>query len=348
MVTFLSQTARESGIDRGLRPVSRESAKAQTHTLITDVSGNVLVEEGSSSQPLILTGVTKLYTLAMVLREFDRGALSPDTRASHILPHHTLSGLCMVGGRDYSDEITISHLLSHRSGISDYFSFPRRGALSLLRQIGERDRGWTFEQALELARHYPGRFRPGAPGRVHYSDTNYQILGAILKTTTGLSFAQLLDIRISGPLGLKRTYAFTTEKAEKYYELSPVVWSNTVIHAPQGLASCGADGSVVASAADLVAFLQAFWSGKLCDESWIPRLWSDTSRLSPSTRMGLGMMTYDRGRRESPLVGHSGFSGVAALVDPTRRLFGASTTNTIQGFHKPLGRLARAMDRTSL
>lgn len=348
MVTFAPQTARDSGLDRGLAPVGREAQRAQTHTLIADVSGNVLFEEGSPVQPLILAGVSKLYTLAMVLREFDRGALSPDTRASHILPHGTLAGLCTVGGVDYSDEITISHLLSHRSGISDYFAYPRRGALSLLRQIGDRDRGWTFEQALELARHYPGHFRPGTPGRVHYSDTNYQILGQILKTTTGLSFSQLLDIRIAGPLGLKRTYAFTAEKAEKYYELAPVVWAGRVIHAPQGLASCGADGSVVASAQDVVKFLGAFWSGKICDESWIPRLWSDTHRLGAASRMGLGIMTFSRGRRESPLVGHSGFSGGAALVDPTRRVFGAGSSNTIQQFHKPLGRLGRQMGRISL
>lgn len=347
MVTFLPQTTRQSESDRGPSLASPEASQDQIYTVICDAKGNPLVAEGDTARPLILTGVSKLYTLAMVLREFERGTLSPDTRASELLPRNTLSGLCRVGGQDYSDEVTISQLLAHRSGIPDYFAFPKRGALSLLRQIGERDRGWTFEQALELARHYPGRFRPGTPGRVHYSDTNYQILGAILRTTTGLSFSQLLDIRVVGPLGLRHTYAFTADQSEKYSKLAPVRWGHVEVHAPQSLASCGADGSIVASAADVVEFLQAFWSGKLCDESWMPRLWSDTHRLSPSTRMGLGVMTLSRGRRESPLVGHSGFSGSAALVDPTRRLFGVMTTNTIQWVHKPLSRLARAMDRVS-
>jgi D-alanyl-D-alanine carboxypeptidase len=348
MTTFSSPTARDLGLQRGLRNASEADKESAARFLISDVSGKTLLEQGPINQPMVLSGITKLYTLAMVLREFDRGALSPDTRASHILPHNTLAGLCMIGRRDYSEDITISHLLSHRSGISDYFAFPKRGALSLVRQIGERDRSWSFEQALELARHYPGRFKPGTPGRVHYSDTNYQILGAILKTTTGLSFAQLLDIRIVGPLRLKQTYAFTSERREKYYELAPVTWKDQPMHVPQSLASLGADGSVVSTTKELVTFLGALWAGKLCDESWIPRVWSDTTPLAPKVGMGLGVMTHSPRRNQVPLIGHSGFTGSVALIDPTRRLFGAGSLNQVQWMHKPLGTLAKKFDKLSL
>ncbi|MEY2900592.1 MAG: D-alanyl-D-alanine-carboxypeptidase/endopeptidaseAmpH precursor [Actinomycetota bacterium] len=316
--------------------------------LITDVSGNVLVESGKVSQPIILSGVTKLYTLAMVLREFDRGALSPDTRASHILPHETLTGICRIRGKDYSNDITISHLISHQSGVTDYFAHPRFGALSLLKQVADRDRSWTFEQALELAKHYPGRFRPGTGSAVHYSDTNYQILGAILKTTTGLSFEQLLEIRISGPLGLKRTKVFTKERSEKFYELAPVTWRNQQLSRPEALASFRADGAIVADPIEVVLFLRALWSGRLFDESWVPRLWSHTKKLDTSLQMGLGVMTFRQGSRSAPLVGHSGISGAFGIVDPTRRLFAAGSLNQIGSLSKPLRPTARALARVEV
>ena len=325
--------------------LSRAQPNSESRFFVTDVSGNILLDEGNTTQPIILAGVTKLYTAAMVLREFDRGALSPDTRAAHILPHNTLAGLCVVGGRDYSDDITVAQLLSHRSGITDYFSFPRRGALSLLRQAEDRDRAWTLHQALELARHYPGRFRPGTPNRVHYSDTNYQILGALLKSTTGLSFSQLLDIRIAGPLGLKKTYAFTHETAEKFYELAPVSWKKKEMRGPESLASFGADGSVVSTTREVVSFLRALWSGKLTDEAWIPKLWSDTIRLGVNLGMGLGAMTYQVKRGVAPYVGHTGFTGSAAFVDPTRRIFGAGTLNRIGYLNKPARTLAKLMTK---
>ncbi len=325
--------------------LARAQAISEPRFFVTDVSGNILLDEGNTAQPIILAGVTKLYTAAMIIREFDRGALSPDTRAAHILPHNTLSGLCVVGGRDYSDEITVAQLLSHRSGITDYFSFPRRGALSLIRQAADRDRSWTLHQALELARHYPGRFKPGAPNRVHYSDTNYQILGAILKSTTGLSFAQLLDIRIVGPLGLKKTYAFTAETAEKYYELGPVSWKKREVRGPESLASFGADGAIVSTTREVVSFLRALWSGKLTDEAWVPKLWSDTVRLGPGIGMGLGAMTYQVKRGVAPYVGHTGFTGSAAFVDPTRRIFGAGTLNRIGYLNRPARTLAKLMTK---
>ncbi len=316
---------------------------SEPSALIADVSGTTLEESGNTTTPLILGGVTKLYTLSMILREFDRGALSPDTRAAHILPDSLLRGICTIEGKDYSKDITITHLLGHQSGITDYFAHPHRGALSLLKQVADRDRSWTLEQALELAKHYPGRFRPGFGNRVHYSDTNYQILGAILKTTTGLSFEQLLDIRISGPLGLKRTSVFTRERSEKYYELAPVTWKKELLHSPEALASFRADGAIVANSTDLVTFLRAFWSGRLFDESWVPKLWAHTRPLYPGISLGTGVMTYSLGRSRTPLVGHSGMTGAYAVVDPTRRIFAAGSLNTLGNLRRPLRTVAQSL-----
>lgn len=338
-------TARDTALGRGLRSSSDKSSPGEPRFYVTDISGNALLDVGNTSQPMILAGITKLYTLAMLLREFDRGALSPDTRASHLLPAGTLTGLCVVGGKDYSDEITIAQLLSHRSGITDYFAHPKTGALSLVRQIEDRDRRWTFEQALELARHYPGRFRPGSPGRVHYSDTNYQILGAILRATTGLLFTQLLSIRITGPLALKKTYAFTHETAEKYYELAPITWKKQEVHIPESLASCGPDGAIISTARELTTFLSAFWSGKLFDESWVTRTWADPVRVAGPWGMGLGVFTFRRPATPVPFVGHSGFTGSVALVDPTRRFFGGGSFNQVQKLNGAIPSFAKMMKK---
>lgn len=316
--------------------------------LVTDANGEPLIEHPQAHQPFILAGISKLYTATMVIREFDRGALSPDTRAAHVLPHKTLAGLCVYRGKDHSEDVTVGQLMSHQSGITDYFSHPRRGALSLLRQTGDRDRQWSLEQALELARHYPARFKPGTPGRVHYSDTNYQILGAVLKATTGLSFSQLFSIRIAGPLSLKKTYVFTEETQEKYFELAPVTWKSQEMNAPLSLASFGPDGGVVSTPTEVVTFLRALWSGRLTDESWVPRLWARPTALTPRLGMGLGAMTYGDRRDQAPLVGHTGFTGGAAFVDPTRRLFGAGSLNTIGYIHKPAAKLAKLMKSASV
>ncbi len=65
--------------------------------LIVDADSEPLWDSGDTTLPLALTGITKLFTLAMVLREIDRGALSLDTTLGEVLPADTVRGLCVVG-----------------------------------------------------------------------------------------------------------------------------------------------------------------------------------------------------------------------------------------------------------
>ena len=96
-----------------------ERPETSPRALVVDSAGSTIFQSGDVTLPLALSGVTKLSTLAMVLREVDRGALSLDTPMGEILPSDTVRGLCVVGGQGHSFSITIEHLLSHRSGIVD-------------------------------------------------------------------------------------------------------------------------------------------------------------------------------------------------------------------------------------
>ena len=96
-----------------------ERPESSPRALVVDSAGSTIFQSGDVTLPLALSGVTKLSTMAMVLREVDRGALSLDTPMGEILPSDTVRGLCVVGGQDHSFSITIEHLLSHRSGIVD-------------------------------------------------------------------------------------------------------------------------------------------------------------------------------------------------------------------------------------
>ena len=106
---------------------------------------------------LALGGLTRLFTLAMVLRDIDRGALSLDTAIVDMLPDGAVSGLRMTHENDHSNTITIAHLLAHRSGITDYFTpAGARSRRTPLSQITTSDRGWNLQHALGIAWHYPG------------------------------------------------------------------------------------------------------------------------------------------------------------------------------------------------
>ena len=136
-----------------LAKIADSPGVSRPRAFITDADGSPLLDWGDTTLPVIVTGLTKLVTIAMILREFDRGAMAPDTPVSELLSEDVLSGLCVVRDQDYSSTLTVEHLLSHRSGIVDFLEPPAKKVRSLFGQALIRDRAWTLDQALEIAKH---------------------------------------------------------------------------------------------------------------------------------------------------------------------------------------------------
>ena len=68
-----------------------------------------------------IASITKMYTTAVILRLRLEGALLLENKISEYLSRNTISKLHIYKGKEYSDLITINHLLSHTSGLPDYY-----------------------------------------------------------------------------------------------------------------------------------------------------------------------------------------------------------------------------------
>lgn len=327
-----------------LQKLERAHPEAKTRALILDGSGEPLLVQGDVGLPVVLSGVTKLFTLSMILREFERGAMTPDTLVVDLVPAETIEGLCVLGGVDRSETLTVEHLVSHRSGIVDYYQPGAKKALSLAHQSEQRDRAWSDAQGLEIARHYPAHFAPGARNRARFSSTNYLLLGMILAQSTGMTFEQLINLRVTQPLDLKNTTVFTHAKFDTYFSLAPVYFQGKPLRVPRTLASFGAVGSIVSTARDMTVFLRAFASGELFGTSWLPYLHQSLSQLSPGITGGNGVMIPRGGpQRTESFFGQAGSSGAAALIDTTTGAVGFLATNVIADKKKTLKALAGLM-----
>ena len=322
-----TQAVSPAGAERYLAQLSRPAHPVAPRAFVVDRDGTTLFDSGDTTLPLALAGVTKLFTLAMVLREIDRGALSLDTPLADLLPADTVRGLCVVDGVDHSFSIRVENLLRHQSGIVDYLRPGRHKLRSFVDQFLETDRSWSLDQALEIAKHYPGLGAPGSGRTARFSSTNYLLLGAVLQETTGMGFDELIRLRISGSLGLESTYVYSSEHFEKYFTLSPIHLGATVVRIPQALASSGADGAIVSTPRDAIRFLRAFWQGEIFDAAWIPRLTARRLASSTSPRIGLGVMVSSARPGSGMVVGHSGMTGVALGVDPQKNRYACVATH---------------------
>ena len=179
-------------------------------TVGVTAAGKPVVED----TPFFIASIDKLYnaTIAMMLGE--TGKLDVDKPICAYLPDTITRGLHQYGGRDRTAEITVRHLLTHTSGIADWFEDYPKGGPSLAEIVfKEGDRMLTIE---ELARHVRDRLRPHFPPQdlagkrpiVRYSDTNFILVVAIIEAVTGLPLHTVHEQMLCEPLGLRQTYFF--------------------------------------------------------------------------------------------------------------------------------------------
>lgn len=134
-----------------------------------------------------IASLTKTFVAALILKLQEEGSISLDDPISNWLP-----------GWPRAKRTTVRMLLQHRSGIYDYFANPRYESLVFNRP---RHR-WRVGEILRLTG--PSYCRPGACFR--YSNTNYVLLGSIIRKVTGKSVAWNIRKRFIDPLGLRDTF----------------------------------------------------------------------------------------------------------------------------------------------
>lgn len=290
-------------------------------------SGNL-----SQDQPYFIASTTKLFTTAIILRLKSEGKLSLEDKVSKYLEKSTLDGLHVFKGKDYSGELTIKHLLAHTSGLPDYFLGKGANGKSLEDDIkAGNDQFWTVEQAIEWAKAMKPLFVPGTKSKANYSDTNFQLLGRIIETITNKSYAENCDELIIKPLGLSKTYLYQdagdTTPQPLYYKASELNIRNA-------MTAFGPDGGIVSTSADMVVFIEAFFTGRLFPADYIEELQEWNSIFFPM-RAGIGIHLFKLPWIFNPtgampyFIGHSGLSGALAFYSPEANMYVAGTVNQV-------------------
>lgn len=296
----------------------------------TGARGNI-----AADTQYFIASTTKLYLTAILLQLREKQLLQfSDTIATH-LPEEVVNGLHIYKGTDYSRELTIEHLMSHTSGLPDYFEDKNEDGKSLLRSLTEgNDQAWSFEDVLRMSKNMKPLFCPGKKGKAHYSDTNYQLLEKIIERVTGKDMAVALNEMIFTPLQLTHTYLYTNPA-----DTSPIdiYYKDQALHIPKAMSSFRGDGGIVSTAKESMIFLQAFFSGKLFSADILPHLYQWNKIMFP-LEYGTGIMRFRLPKPFSfissipPLIGHSGLSGAFAFYAPEKNVYVAGTVNQI---HKP-------------
>ena len=216
--------------------------------------------------------VAKTFTAAVVLKLVARGRIGLGDTVQKWLP-----GLVPNGAH-----ITVRELLNQSSGLADYCAVPPESTLCIPppRELARR---WTPRQLVEIGVGAKPTFAPGKGWA--YSNTNYVLLGMIVRKAMGRSFGAVLRSEILRPLHLDQTeYPSGTTMPRPYshgYDvLAGLTWP--VDLTGQSPTIAWSSGAVVSTPGDLGKFFRALMSGRVLP----PKLLREMKRATPSSLNG--------------------------------------------------------------
>ncbi len=290
-------------------------------------SGNI-----SQNQSYFIASTTKLFTTAIILHLRAQQKLALEDKISKYIDKDILKGLHVYKGKEYSEELTIKQLLSHTSGLPDYFQGKGADGKSLEDDLmSGHDQFWTFEQAMERTKKMSPLFVPGTKNKANYSDANFQLLGKIIEVVTHQTYAENCRKLIIEPLGMGKTYLYddANDKTPK-----TLYYKNNELNIPKAMTSFGADGGMVSTSADMLIFIEGFFTGKLFPASYINEL-QEWNKIFFSLRSGIGIHLFKLPSMFNPtgaipyFIGHSGLSGALAYYSPKENMYIVGTVNQV-------------------
>src|SRR6056297_2651655 len=223
--------------------IDAECAKKNTHALILrgqSADGQVDFRGGAgASTPdtrFPVASISKMFTATLIMQLADEGRIDLDQSVQSLLTDIDLTGLHVVKGVNYEADLTVRHLLHQTSGLADYYES------DLAADLKEgNDRSYDLDDVLRMTKALPPQAAPDS-GKSHYSDTNYQLLGAVIEAATGRTYDHALQGRICEPLGLKQTAVLQGADVGL-----PIYHETRVLNVPRILTSMGPDGGIIST-----------------------------------------------------------------------------------------------------
>jgi D-alanyl-D-alanine carboxypeptidase len=301
-------------------------------------SGVAFAESASPILPddqFVVNSVAKMMTATIALRLVEAGELTLDDPIAGYLPDSLIAGLHVYEGQEYSQTITVRHLLSHTSGIEDDWRCADFFALV----AADSARRWTPEETIQFVKdRCTPEFRPGAG--FHYSDTGYNVLGLLLESVTGRPLHELYREILLDPLGMDHTYrpAYETARpslpgrrpSERYLDdLECTLW-------PSVMTADWGGGGLVSTAEDLKRFLRAFVRNEIFQDPATRDEMFAWVESGPFHNYGFGISRVLFDRSESALHaglgeirGHAGSSHVFMFYWPREDVIMVGTLNQL-------------------
>lgn len=220
-----------------------------------------------------LASVSKVITATAVLMLVEQGLINLDDNFATYFPEFPY------------DNITIKHLLSHRSGLPNYLYF-------LNDIVTSKNKVLTNSEVLKLMVEKKPALYLKPNKAFNYCNTNYALLALLIEKVSEKSFSAFLNDEIFKPVGMKHSGTILSldifEKAvSKPYDAR---WKPIETEASDYVVG---DKSIYSTPYDMFLFSEALYQGKLLKHQTQELAYTALSREKKLSNYGLGWRMKD-------------------------------------------------------
>ena len=272
-----------------------------------DMSGGVLVAHGDNillekykgfgrennqmpinkDTPLHLASISKPITAMAVLKLVEAKKISLEQKVKSIFPNFP-----------YPD-VTIQHLLTHRSGLSKYEHFLEEN------DIKPKNQYFTNQEIFDIvAKHKPELARQTDTGFM-YNNFNYAILALIIEKITGKTYPEAMKEMVFAPLKMKNTFVFEEKHinsaSQSFYQRSSKLYPLDQYDLIYG------DKNIYTTPRDLFNFSKALFSKDFLPKELMEKIfepYSNEKKGMNNYGLGFRLKIFDEGKK---LTYHNGW-----------------------------------------
>jgi CubicO group peptidase (beta-lactamase class C family) len=258
----------------------------------------------STNTKFNLGSMNKMFTAVAVAQLVEQGRLAFTDPVGKHLPDYP--------NKAVAEKVTLHHLLTHTSGVGDYFNDKYMRAA--------KDRFRTVQDFFPLFVDKPLEFEPGT--RFRYSNAGFMILGAVIEQVSGQSYFDYVRDHVYKPAGMADTDAYemdqdTPNLATGYRRMNllgqPEVGprrNNLFLHVFKG----GPAGGGYSTAEDLIRFARALRDHRLLGPKLTELVMAGKVESQPREKYAYGF--FEEVVNGHRVVGHGGgFPGINSQLD---------------------------------
>ncbi|PFS10526.1 penicillin-binding protein [Bacillus cereus] len=223
----------------------------------------------------------KIFTAIGICQLVEKGLLSFHTKLKDCLS---------IEFPNFDQDITIHQLLTHSSGIPDYFD---ENIMANFEDIWKKTPMYLLKglrDFLPLFQNSNMMFAPGS--KFHYNNAGFIILGLIIEQQSGLEFTEYIERNIFVPVGMNDSGYFSLDNLPKdtaigyIKDVNDQKWRTNVYSIP---IKGGADGGAYVTAPDMLKFWKSLFNNEILSHQYTNLLLTPHILVNNSQSYGYGI-----------------------------------------------------------